>query len=157
MQKSSLKELLIFTLWVLTESLGYFFHYEQIYMLSVVVFFESYIFFQLPYSKYFWNADKFSEDLEHKKIRIAVMSCMVAFLIFVLKWNYFLTLYFIAAIRIDGIINFFRISEEEKHNILEKDGLAELKSYLYLLLMTIFVFIMIFGIGALYISKYFVH
>ena len=36
-------------------------------------------------------------------------------------------------VRIDGIINFFRVSHEERHQILETEGIPELKSYLYIL------------------------
>jgi hypothetical protein len=61
------------------------------------------------------------------------MACIVSLLIFAFKWAYFTELYFIATIRIDGIINFFRVSHEERHRILEQEGIPELKSYLYIL------------------------
>ena len=61
------------------------------------------------------------------------MACVVAFLIFVLKWAYFSELYFIATLRVDGIINFFRTSHEERHRILEQEGIPELKTYLYMI------------------------
>lgn len=140
MSRSSLKELLIFVLWLLVEVFGYFFlakHCgviaQKIFYLSVAVIFEAYIFFQLPGAQYFWNAVEHAEDPSHGKIRLIVMSCVVAFLIFVFKWAYFTELYFIATIRIDGIINFFRVSHEERHRILEEEGIPELKTYLYIL------------------------
>lgn len=141
MKRSSLKELLIFVLWITVECFGYFFlgkNYsvtaQKIFYLSVAVIFEAYVFFQLPGAKYFWNAVEHAEDPSHGKIRLIVMSCVVAFLIFVFKWAYFTELYFIATIRIDGIINFFRVSHEERHRILETEGIPELKSYLYILI-----------------------
>lgn len=137
MKMSSLKELLIFTLWILTVFISIFLskngYSVQWFYLAVVVLFETYVYFQLPYSEYFWNAAQHAEDPCHGKIRLAVMACLVVFLVFVLKWNYFPELYFIATIRVDGIINFFRSSKEERHRILETDGLSELKSYLYML------------------------
>lgn len=141
MKRSSLKELLIFVLWMLVEGFGFFFlakHYgvtaQKIFYLSVAMIFEAYIFFQLPGAKYFWNAVEHSEDPSHGRIRLAVMTCVVMFLIFVFKWAYFLAFYFIATIRIDGIINFFRVSHEERHRIFETEGIPELKSYLYILI-----------------------
>ncbi len=140
MKRSSVKELLIFILWILVEGFGYFFfakNYgitsQKIFYLSTAVIFEAYVFFQLPGAQYFWNAVEHAEDPSHGKIRLAVMACVVAFLIFAFKWAYFTELYFIATIRIDGIINFFRVSHEERHQILETEGIPELKSYLYIL------------------------
>lgn len=143
MKRSSVKELLIFVLWILVEGIGYFFfekNYgitsQKIFYLSTAVIFEAYVFFQLPGAQYFWNAVEHAEDPSHGRIRLAVMTCVVAFLIFVFKWAYFTELYFIATIRIDGIINFFRVSHEERHRILEEEGIPELKSYLYILVVT---------------------
>jgi len=140
MSRSNLKELLIFVLWLLVSGFGYFFiskHYgvaaQKIFYLSVAVIFELYVFFQLPGAQYFWNAVEHAEDPSHGKVRLIVMSCVVAFLIFVFKWAYFTELYFIATIRIDGIINFFRVSHEERHRILEEEGIPELKTYLYII------------------------
>ncbi len=140
MKRSSVKEFLIFTLWLLVGGFGYFLlakHYgvaiQRIFYLSVAVIFEAYMFFQLPGAQYFCDAAKYAEDPSHGKIRLIVMSCLVAFLIFVFKWAYFSELYFIATIRIDSIINFFRVSHEERHQILEKEGIPELKTYLYIL------------------------
>ena len=159
MKKSALKELLIFILWGLTEAAGFliFSKYFKIYALIAVLLFESFIFFQLPYSEYFRNADYFDENPNHGKIRAAVMFGAVAFLIFVLKWNYFLALYFIITIRIDGIIRFFGVSKEERQKILKNEGLAELKSYLYMITAAVLMLVIFFGIGMLYLSKYFAH
>ena len=143
MKRSSLKELLIFVLWILVSSFGYFFfdkYYgfasRNIFYLAVAVIFELYIFFQLPGAKYFWNAAEHAEDPIHGRIRLAVMSCVIAFLMLVFKWVYFSELYFIATMRIDGIINFFRVPHEERHRILEEEGIPELKSYLYIAVAT---------------------
>ena len=143
MKRSGLKELLVTILWLITATFGYFFlakHYgvtaEKIFFLAIAVIFELYIFFQLPGAKYFWNAVEHAEDPSHGKIRLVAMACVVAFLIFVLKWAYFSELYFIATIRIDNIINFFRVSHEERHRILETEGIPELKTYLYILVAT---------------------
>lgn len=140
MNRSSLKELLIFVLWLLIEGFGYFFltkHYgvaaQKIFYLSVAVIFEAYIFFQLPGAQYFWNAVEHAEDPSHGRIRLIVMLCLVVFLIFVFKWAYFSEFYFIATIRVDGIINFFRVPHEERHRILEQEGIPELKTYLYII------------------------
>ncbi len=140
MKRSSVKELLIFVLWILVEGFGYFFFEKnygitslKIFYLSTAIIFEAYVFFQMPGAQYFWNAVEHAEDPSHGRIRLAVMTCVVAFLIFVFKWAYFSELYFIATIRIDGIINFFRVSHEERHQILETEGIPELKSYLYIL------------------------
>lgn len=143
MKRSSLKELLIFVLWLLTDTFGsialikaHLSHYFPVYYLAIALIFEMYIFFQLPGAKYFWNAAEHAEDPRHGKIRLFVMACVVVFLIFVLKGAYFLAFYFIATIRIDGIINFFRVSHEERHRILETEGIPELKSYLYIFVVT---------------------
>ncbi len=140
MKRSSVKELLIFVLWILTDIVGVgllaradLANYLHHFALSVVILFEMYIFLQLPGAKYFWNAVEHGEDPNHRKIRLAAMACIVALLIFVFKWYFFLSLYFIATIRIDGIINFFRVSHEERHRILETEGIPELKTYLYII------------------------
>ena len=143
MKRSSLKELLIFVLWILVSLFGYFVfdkHYgfasRNIFYLAVAVIFELYIFFQLPGAKYFWNAAEHAEDPYHGRIRLAVMACVIAFLMLVFKWVYFSELYFIATIRVDGIINFFRVSHEERHRIFEEEGIPELKTYLHIIVAT---------------------
>ncbi|MBO6055435.1 MAG: hypothetical protein J6P84_00430 [Alphaproteobacteria bacterium] len=150
MKRSNLKELLIFTLWLLVGGFGYFFlakHYgvaiQKIFYLSVAVIFETYMFFQLPGAEYFCDAAKYAENPSHGKIRLMVMSCLVAFLIFVFKWAYFSEFYFIATIRIDVIINFFRVSHEERHQILEKEGIPELKTYLYILVVAPIILVLV--------------
>ena len=159
MKRSSVKELLIFVLWILVEGCGYFFfakNYgitsQKIFYLSTAVIFEAYVFFQLPGAQYFWNAVEHAEDPSHGKIRLAVMACVVAFLIFAFKWAYFTELYFIATIRIDGIINFFRVSHEERHRILEEEGIPELKTYLYILVAAPIMFGLFFIITLLRIA-----
>lgn len=112
MNRSSLKEFLIFVLWLLAGGFGYFFvakHYgvvaQKIFYLSIAVIFELYLFFQLPGAEYFCDAAIYAENLSHGRIRLIVMACIVAFLIFYLKWAFFTELYFIMTIRIDSIIN----------------------------------------------------
>lgn len=128
MKRSSKKGLLIFILWILTDIFAKysldkagFLDYFHVFDLVIVLIFELYIFFQLPGSEYFWDTVEHVEDPIHRKIRLAVMACIVAFLIFVFKWAYFLAFYFITTIKIDGIINFFRVSREERHQILKAE------------------------------------
>lgn len=106
----------------------------QTFWLAIVFLFEAYIFFQLPGAKYFWNAVEHGEDPNHGKIRLAAMACIVLFLIFALKWAFFLALYFITTIRIDGIINFCRVPHEERLRIFKTEGISELKSYMFLII-----------------------
>jgi len=150
MKRSSKKELLIFILWILTDIFAKyalnkagFLGYYHIFDLVIVLVFELYLFFQLPGAEYFWDAVEHAEDPIHRKIRLAVMACIVAFLIFVFKWAYFLAFYFIMTIRIDGIINFFRISDEERHQIFEAKGIPELKTYLYIIVVVPIILILI--------------
>ena len=150
MKRSSKKGLLIFILWILTDIFAKysldkagFLDYFHVFDLVIVLIFELYIFFQLPGSEYFWDTVEHVEDPIHRKIRLAVMACIVAFLIFVFKWAYFLAFYFITTIKIDGIINFFRVSHEERHQILEKEGIPELKTYLYILVVAPIILVLV--------------
>ena len=61
------------------------YRYFPVLDLSVVFIFELYIFFQLPESKYFWDSVEHAEDPSYRKIRLAIMACVFAFLILVLK------------------------------------------------------------------------
>lgn len=154
MKRSSKKGLLIFILWILTDIFAKyaldkagFLDYFHVFDLVIVLIFELYMFFQLPGSEYFWDAVEHAEDPIHRKIRLAVMACIVAFLIFVFKWAYFLAFYFITTIRIDGIINFFRVSHEERHQILEKEGIPEIRSYLHILVVAPMIILILIAVG----------
>ena len=126
MKRSSVKELLIFVLWILVEGFGYFFfeiNYGitslKIFYLSTAIIFEAYVFFQLPGAQYFWNAVEHAEDPSHGRIRLAVMTCVVAFLIFVFKWAYFSELYFsftnvLSVKNTNGALLFFKTSTHFK-------------------------------------------
>ncbi len=131
MKRSSVKELLIFFLWLLTDIFGisilfkcHLFDYVHVFHLAVILLFEAYIFFQLPGAQYFWDAVEHRQDPKHRKIRLAAMACFVSFLIFILKWHLFFILYFIATVRIDSIINFCRVPLEEKFRIFENISVA---------------------------------
>lgn len=87
--------------------------YMYISMLAIALFCELYVYFQLPYSKYFWKNFENASNPKYRKIRLFsffIVSPLMGVPLF----------YYLFILFIDDIAHFFSTSSDERKQILGK-------------------------------------